>query len=258
MAIQVGETFDPTLFSLAENQFLLDHLGEPPFLALREIKAVPLPDPPRHPQTHKIIDKNPVYYPEGVIPAAVAPALTRVYELEQERIAAEKVGGVFQWVGIEAVKAAIRVYLVQAAKWEQDSKRGAPRFPSMHAFDLRNKPHRGGPGSDSGKVHTYFDAQGERHTLILNLFGTPEVWTPEWASTGRKGTDEPKAASGLRTDPINNRFECMVCGHTEHFKPESRGSYNAARMRMGKHLMTAKDETTAHREIHTTEFGGAN
>ncbi len=253
MAIEVTATFNPVLFSLEENKFLLAHLGEPPQIALRAITSQRLPEPSRDTKTGKVIDKNPNHYPDGVIPAAVEPALRRVYELEEDK----KHTGT-EWVGIEAVKASIRVYLEQAEKWQKDKLRGAPRFPSMHSFDTRNRPHRGGPGSDSGQVSTYFDQQGNRKPFTIHLFGdgAENVWQPEWAKTGQKGTDLPAHKSGLLVNAEQRRFECF-CGHTEHFKAESRSSYNSARARMAKHLMKATDEVERHRDIHTSEFGSS-
>ena len=247
MAIVVQDVFDPTLFSLQECQFLIAHLGEPPFLALKQIHAVPLANPQRD-RAGRVVG-NPVEYPDGVIPAAVKPALDRVYALEEDR---KHTGA--EWVGIEAVKQAIQVYLDQQVKWERDKRRGAPRFPSMSTFDAHNKPHRGAPGSDSGKVSTYFDERGKRHSLLLNLYGVGGgAWVPEWAKTG-KGTDAPDSTvTGLSLNETANRYECF-CGHTEHFKPESRSSFNAAKARMGKHAMRAKDRVDEHRELYTLEF----
>lgn len=252
MAIAVQDTFDPTRYSLEECQFLLDNLGKPPVVSLRQIQPERLADPARNPTTGKVIDKNPVHYPKGVIPAAVKGALDRIYELlALERDAAEP------WVGLEAVKACITTYIEQATKWARDAKRGAPRFPSMHSFDTRNRPHRGGPGSDSGTVSTYFDANGDRHKFAINLFslGHAGTWSPEWADK-RAGTEqmETQAKGGLTLNADALRYECF-CGHTEHFKAESRMSQNAARARMGKHLVKAPDAPEKHREIYTVEFG---
>jgi hypothetical protein len=93
--------FDPVLYSIEENQFLLDHLGEPPVVALRVI-------------------------PPTVVPAAVSPAIHRVYELcELEK------HNKTPWAGLEAVKDSIKVYLREAKRWEDEKrlKRGAPEVP---------------------------------------------------------------------------------------------------------------------------------
>ena len=53
MAIEVTATFNPVLFSLEENKFLLAHLGEPPQIALRLITSQRLPEPSRDTKTGK-------------------------------------------------------------------------------------------------------------------------------------------------------------------------------------------------------------
>lgn len=245
----VTNTFDPVQYSLEECQFLIKHLGEPPSLALRDIRPAINPNPSRD-KAGKVIDKNPTIYPEGVVPASVQPALARIHELiELQKSTGE------QWVGVEAVKTCLKIYLEQAAKWQREKLRGAPRFPSMSSFDTKGRPHLGGPGSDSGRVRTYFTATGERKPLAIFLLGDPvEGWVPEWTKNGgTNSTDVPDPKSGMLLNEKANRWECF-CGHTEHFKPESRGSQNSARARMAKHLLKATDETDRHREIHTNEF----
>lgn len=241
------DVFDPVKFSLEECQFLLDHLGEPFTIAAKEIKGITNPNPPRN-NEGKLLDKNPILYPDGVIPASVKPILDRVYELE---ILSERHGE--KWIGIDSMKQRIKIYLDQQAKWQADKKRfpRAPRFPSMHSFDAKNKPHRGGPGSDSGFVSTYFDSKGKRLPFAMNLLDNQETggWAPEWASESEVDT------KGLRNDLDNRRIECTVCKHTETYKADSASSMNAARGRMSKHLRTSTDEVALHRELYTNEFG---
>lgn len=214
------EKLNPVALSLDENQFLIDHLGEPPLVALRVI-------------------------PAGVNPKAVQPVLEEIFTLMQlEEHRGEK------WVGVEAVKDAIRTYLAEAIKWQNDKRRGRPRFPSMHIFDTKGRPHRGGPGSDSGQVKSYFDKNGERQEFAIELAG--EVAEEYVAPTQ---ADAPKGHITLNEKL--NRYECF-CGYTSQFNPESRGSQNAARARLSKHLRTATDQVEVHREIHTNEFGGAS
>lgn len=242
-------TFNPVRFSNAENQFLLEHIGKPPVVALREIKG--MLNPKAHPK-----DKNPVIYPEGVIPASVKPVLEGIYELCE----LEKHDGA-QWVGLEKVKQAIRVWLSINAKWLSDSKRmrNAPRYPSLSSYDAKGRPHLGGPGSDAGEVKTYFGPAGERIPFEISLLAE---YVPEWQ--GPLSTEAPMEA-GLRLDPDSHRLECMIalpdgtrCGHAETYKVDSRASYNAARARMSKHLRRATQEVEAHRELHTNEFGSGD
>ena len=238
------QVFDPVRLSLAENAWLLRHLGEPWVVAGRDI----------HPQTNPQAspkDKNPIIYPDGVIPTKVKPIIDRVDELNR----LEQHEGT-KWVGVEAVKTAIQVFLAQYKRWQEDKRRGAPRFPSLHSFDGRGRPHRGGPGSDSGKVSTYFAEDGSRVKFAIEFVPSNlGEWVAEWAVKAGQTADVP--TDGLKVNDDLHRIECF-CGHVEKFKENSRASFNAARSRISKHLRgdTNVDTLDRHREIHTAEFGG--
>ena len=218
--------YDPVDYSLEENQFLVEQLGQPPVVAL----------------SHK---------PEKVNVNAVRPILERIYELMQ----LESHNG-SAWVGVDACKRASQIYLEQAERWAADKRRGAPRFPTMHSYDSKGRPHRAGPGSDSGKVRTYFGPTGERIPFRVELVPSGVgAWVAEWAV---KASDADKPTDGLKDDTGNNRIECLVCGHTETYKPESRASHTAARARISKHLRKTTgtvDVDERHREVHTANFG---
>ena len=247
----VKDRFNPVQYSLAECQFLIEHLGEPSMQALQAVKPARLLHP--HPK-----DKNPTYYPDGVIPASVKPILDRVYEL----IDLEK-RGVMKWVGVDAVKDCIKVYVTQQEKWIRDKQRypQAPRFPSMASYDGKNRPHKGGPGSDSGVVSTYFDKEGNRLPFALDLLDAMDTggWTPDWATAPAPEkaapSFSPSATKAIIDDVDNHRLECPICKHTESYKVDSASSRNAARGRMSKHLRTDTKETSLHRELYTNEFG---
>lgn len=215
--------FNPVLFSIEENEWLLDNIHLPKAVALRNIQP-------------------------GINPAQIKPLLERVQELEE-------LGD--PWIGIEALKGAIQTYLTQNAKWESDHRRNkrAPRFPSLYSFDSKGRAHLGGPGSDSGQVRTYFDDNGNRVPFAVDLVTdeTPAWLPPGFGQTGDNGTE--KVEAGLTVNSEMNRIECF-CGHTEQYKADSRASYNAARARISKHLRKATIEVDKHREIHTNEFGG--
>jgi hypothetical protein len=218
-------TFDPVLYSIKENEALLSLLGKPPVVALREI-------------------------PAGVNPAAIKPIVNRVYELQE----LEKHEGI-EWVGVGALKEKIETYLRENAKWLADKRRSqrAPRFPSLYSYDAKGRPHLGGPGSDSGRVRTYFNSKGERVPFEINLLSSDiDNWQPPTFSS--EITSDPKA--GLFVNAEKNRIECGVpgCGHTEAYKNESRASFNAARARMSKHLRKPGNSEELHREIYSQEF----
>jgi hypothetical protein len=242
------KTFNPVNFSNAENEFLLKWLGQPSVVALREIKGVI--NPKASPR-----DKNPIIYPDGVIPAAVKPILDGIYELQE----LSKHEGM-PWCGVEKVKDSIKVWLRESAKWSTDhqKRRNAPRWPSLYSFDAKGKGHLGGVGSDAGQIKTYFGPAGERIPFEIELAAeASEVWMPP-----TQEAEDFAGSPGLVVDPAAHRIECRVkmadgsiCGHTEAYKQDSRASYNAARARMSKHLRKASDEVEAHRELHTLEFG---
>lgn len=235
--------FDPVRLSLAENKWLLVHLGEPWIVASKAIYPQPLPNPPKS-------DKNPVWYPDGVNPNGVKPVIDRVYDL----IELETRTGT-TWIGIESIKSAIQIYLEQAERWRLDKRKGAPRFPSLSSYDSKGRPHLSGPGADSGQVRTYFASDGTRKVFAVEYVPSgQETWRAEWAE---KVAEMDQPTTGLRVNNQDRRIECF-CGHTEKFNPESRASYNAARARISKHLRSDKEPKyiEQHREIHTAEFGG--
>lgn len=211
--------FDPVLYSIPENAFLLAELGNPPSVSLRRV-------------------------PANVNPSAVKEPLDRIYQLVEE----EKHNGE-AWCGLGPIRAAISAYMSEAEKWASDKRRGRLRFPTMHSFDSRNRPHKSGPGSDSGQVRTYFKPNGERAKFAVELIADLATqWTPDW-------TSDEVAATSLIVDSEKGRIECPVCNHTESFNPDKRGSQVAARARMSKHLRRATEETERHAELHTFEFG---
>ena len=238
--------FNPVEFTNAENEWLIEHLGEAPVVAMKTIRGTT--SPTAHPK-----DKNPIIYPDGVVPSSVRPVIEGVYELME----LEKAEGL-KWIGIDRMKETIRVWQRENAKWLSDHQRSGkriPRWPSLFAWDAKGKGHLGGPGSDSGKVKTWFGKAGERIPFAIDLL----IQAPfEW----RAPNEEPKVTVGLSVDAEAHRIECRVkmddgtvCGHTESYKQDSRKSYNMARGRMSKHLRKATQEVEAHRELQTLEFG---
>lgn len=224
-------TFDPAQLSFADCDFLLAHAGEAPIVALRSLPPI----------------ANRVTMTQWI---------ERFYELEEQY----KHRGT-EWAGIEAVKQSIETYLGQRAKWSADAAVGAPKFPSMYAFDSRGNGHYSGPGSDSGTVHTYFDETGKRHAFALSLVDgqAQGKWKPSWVSQPDADAAPKQAHKVMSIQDVEgkNAMECGVpgCGHTETFKPDVRSSRAAARARMSRHLRKSTSEQQAHLELHTLEFG---
>jgi hypothetical protein len=213
------EIFRPVRYSLQENQFFLNHLGESPVVAMEGA------------------------IPEGVNPVSIQEVLGAVYELNE----LERHRGV-KWAGSKAVGEIIQRYLTEAKKWAEMSERGAPRFPTMHTWDGKGRPHRGGIASDSGSVSTFFDDNGDRKPLSLNLRGAGHgEFIAPWIKT-----EEP-IPDALDEDMERGVLQCPVDGWATNFKPESRQSYNIARARMAKHCRSSKNERV--REFATKVFG---
>jgi hypothetical protein len=221
--------FEPALYSLAENAFLLEHAGESPAVALHS------------------------GLPEGCNIAAVKPALERFYELEELRKHNKQ-----DWMGVEAVKESIRAYLQQHKQWTGMVRAGAPKnaFPSFYEFDSRGRAHRYGVGSDAGFVRSVFDQEtGERKTLGVDLIPThAEFVLPQIAKRNAlKGAAAfPEA---LVEDDENGLIQCPVCKHTENYDAGVQTKRNLARTRMGKHLVGATKEPDAHRHLYAAVFG---
>jgi hypothetical protein len=213
--------FDPVLYSREECAFLLEHLGKPTSVALRDIK------PP-------------------VNVKAMREVFDRVNELEDLKKHSN-----LHWAGVDAIKASIKKWIEVDSKWEADyiRTRGlAPRQPSMYSFDVKGRPHRSGIGSDTHRPRTWFDAQGQRHPFAIDL--QPE-YTAEWAGPGF--TETPLTAA-LEVNQVANRIECF-CGHTESFNPDKRSSWAAARARMSRHMRKATERVEEHKEGYELEFG---
>lgn len=202
------EYFDPVSYSPEENQFFLKHLGEPPIAVLQG------------------------KLPDGVNSTAVREVLGLVYDLEELK----KHRGT-DWAGRDRLIETIHLYLHEEQKWRDMAARGAPRFPSMHAWDGKGRPHRGGIGSDSNRVTTYIDNDGNRHPFRLKL-RDPEVeaFAPPWTKE-----QEPVPDKAIE-DWDRGRIECPVDGWTTSFKVESKQSYNMARARLARHCRSSKDE----------------
>ena len=146
--------------------------------------------------------------------------------------------------------------MTETAKWNTDKRRGAPRFPSLYAYDEEGRYYFGGGGSDSGQVKTYFDREtGKRASFAIEFVpSNKRIWVADWAKKAGQVADKPSV--GLVVNPEARRIECF-CGHTENYKPDSRMSYTAARARISKHLRadTRKEFLDKHRQVHMAEFG---
>jgi len=214
-------TFNPVKFPREANEFLLENVGKPPIVALRNLTG-------------------------PLSPKVVRPILQEVYDREELK----KAEGV-DWVGIEAIKETITNWLREDAKDAYNHKRSRgkiPRCPTMYVKDAKGVYHFAAPGSDSNFPRSFIDAAGRRVPYEISL-DAPE------ANPWVEGEIIPMNPQQLTVDEALARIECPICHHTESWNAESRMSYNAARGRMKKHLKNPQNkEVQLHMELYTMEF----
>jgi len=220
--------FDPVSYSIEGNAFLADHLGES--RAVATLRGIP-----------------------AGVGRDVLEILDDLYRYDQMVSAAGQT-----WVGFEALKARARIYIEQLAKWEAayqlHVKRDPnyPRYPSMCAWDGFGRYHKAAVGSDSGRVKTYFDEEGNRQPFAIEL-QPPDAdgYVPEW----QRGLVKPSIFKALEEDEEAGFFECPICKTRESYEPQSVSGRNAARAKMARHLTSAKREKDAHKQLHALVFG---
>lgn len=220
--------FDPVLYSIEANAWLIEHAGQSPQQAT--LTGIPM----------------------GVDRSALS-VLDDLYRLAQT---AQAMGT--PWVGFEAVKQAAQTYLDQLRKWDDNYQRHVrrdpnyPRYPSMCTWDSFGRYHRGGVGSDAGRVSTYFDEQGQRQKFAIVLQPEPtSSEIPEW----QRGIPKPTTYTDLIENDEKGFFECPICAFRESYESMSATSRNQARSRMGKHLAGARSEKDLHKQLHAYAFG---
>jgi hypothetical protein len=215
------ERFEPAFYSIEENQFLLEHIGESPAVALSRGT------------------------PTGVNPKAVRPILEKVYELEELRTKRDQ-----EWAGLDALRDSLTIYLAQIKQWEDDKRRGAPYPPTMYQWDSRGRARFAGVGSDAGYVSTYFDENGNRHKLGVDLVQNDlrERYMPEWA---RRKAAAHRTPQELIIDEKLGHITCPVCSFVVNYDPNEPAKLNIAKAQMGKHML--KDTRTP--DDHKAAYG---
>ena len=213
-------TFNPVKFSREACAFLLENVGKPPIVALRTVGKVHV--------------------------RVVRPILQEIYD----RIELERAEGV-KWVGVDAVKEALRIWLREDAKNEAlfiRSRGKVPRNPSMYVRDGKGVYHFGAPGSDSNHPRSWINEKSQRVPFEISLDAPDtDVWVEEELVSA--------APQALIVDESKARIECPICHHAESWNVESRMSFNAARARMSKHLRSPLNkEVQLHQELYTMEF----
>lgn len=217
--------FYPARLSYAELDFLLDHMEEPPAVALQG------------------------ELPRGVNPSAIEQVLVPMYELEQLRIHRRTT-----WAGFDAV----RDVIVRYQEWDKLARdvksQGGPRHPSMHAWDSQGNMTKGTPGTDSyDMVRTEILEDGSRRPLYIGDLRrvTQAKQGPKfpWVKRQEEGID------AIEHDDVKGLLTCSICAHTISYKTGSgRAALNMARGQMARHLKGARAEEQRHKALYRREF----
>ena len=223
------ERFEPATLSLAELQFVLDHLGQPLVVALHDIQ----PD-------------------SGVHPNEIRKTIGRFADLE----ALQETRGL-PWAGYDAVRESIIRYL----EWHQRSldiwQAGGPRHPSQFGWDSTGAMYPGVIGSDSQKmVRSEITEQGEYRAFAVDLNRAVATTAASSLMPWLKGKSPATSRTDkLEHDETKGLLTCGVCGFTTKYDPKrGRAGMALARGAMSKHLKTAKDEIARHRRLRMHEF----
>ncbi len=219
--------FFPAKLSAAEIEYLLEHLEEPPTVALQGDM------------------------PDGVNPVAIEMVLVPMYELEQLRLHRNH-----EWAGFNSV----RDVLVRYQAWDELSREskamGGPRHPSMHSWDTQGIMTKATPGTDSSEIV---------RTEILDDGTRRPLWIEDLRRPVRKGAGPRlpwlRNGSALKTednvlhDDVKGLLTCSVCDHTVTYSTaRGRTAMNMARGQMARHLKSTKKEPGRHRTLYRKEF----
>ena len=227
---KVEEIFDPALYNDVELPKIMElKLGLSPAVLLPEIEDLP---------------------PDSV--STLTPLIERIFDLEELK----KHRGE-EWIGMDVVRESCQLMLDYQKQYQANKARSGLGFhPSMHTFDSRKRARRGGIGSDSGRVRTYFDDENKRVKFAVSL--TAEAGSEQWVFSSATVDTQWGDLSEVETGPgtvielierergENGIVECPICGHAETYLLDDRSSEVTARSNMRRHCKKAKNEIEAH------------
>lgn len=231
-SLRKAEKFEPALFSIEELEFLLDHLGETPNVALHEMDE------------------------EGVNPKAIRPILTRFVELDE----LEKVRKV-PWAGYDAIKDSIKRYLDWHNKTAELQEEGLPRHPSQHNFEEDGTVTRGGTGADSSEmVRSEILDTGERKVFTVRLrdvkgggsMKAPWLGGPKSKSAPAKtATAKVEEKDQIVHDRKRGLYMCGICDEAicTYSKTGGARSLTMAKRKVERHLRTSRKAPARHRAV---------
>lgn len=241
-------TFIGSTFSNAELEFLLEHFGEAPEVAVSEDRELPV----------------------GVNPAALLPILDRTYRLQLMQEAAQKQNpDAVLWVGFDALRKVCQDTLDWNATVAELKRRTANQdpairrmagAPSLHMWDPdTDVGYLGGVGADAGTVMTAINDDGSRTPLfaMLRATGVGSIGDAKGVATflrkGKKGTakrleDTPNALI-YESGPTTSVITCPICQHSEVYETGKASTKKDAETLMRRHLKTVRVKVDPHRML---------
>jgi hypothetical protein len=223
------DKFEPADYSIEELQFIKEHMGETPNVALHG------------------------ELPDGVNPAAIQVALGRFSELDElSKIKATAKRKPQPWAGYEAIEDSIDRFIAWHDKSLKIQAQGGPRHPSMHSWDSTGAMSTGGIGTDSvEKVRTEILDDGTRRPFAVDLL-----------KLNGKSPDMPWVKKHVAADRIvhneNGTYQCTICNKIvatyDTDAMDVRKARNRSRAEAVKHLKNARREVSRHRAIINVPF----
>lgn len=236
-------------YSMQELEFLHDHLGEMPEIAVPDLDELP----------------------DGVNYAAIEPVLSIVHKLTAiQAQVTEKYGqeqGVRVWRGIDAVKDIIR----KTIEWnleKQDLKersagsapeiRRAAGAPTLHLWDRDTDiPYLGGVGADADIERTALGPGMTRIPLYIALrdTGIGKLTSLSGVAKFLKHASPEAQQKSMQSAPnklehkdgdVVSQVICPVCGHAETWETAKSHQKRQAEARVMKHLQTARARKSQH------------
>lgn len=219
--------FYPAKLSDAELEYLLDHLEEPPTVALQGD------------------------LPEGVNPTAIEHTLTPMYELEQLRAHRG-----IAWAGFDQVRDVIVRYQAWQTFCRDIKAQGGPRHPSMHSWDSQGRMTKGTPGTDSSEMvrHEILE-DGSRRPLFIGDLRRPVQASKAGPHLPWVKREDLSVTDAIEHDDVKGLLTCTICDHVVTYQTgQGTTRLNMARGQMARHLKSTRKEPNRHRALYRKEF----
>lgn len=218
--------FYPAKLSFAELDYLLDHMEEPPTVALQG------------------------EMPEGVNPEAIRQVIEPMHELEQLRAHRG-----IAWAGFAQVRDVIHRYREWQRLCLDIQQQGGPRHPSMFHWDSQGVMTKSVPGTDSAEMvrHEILE-DGTRRALFLEDLRRPVQGkaAPKFPWVKRVAEADSDA---VQHDDAKGLLTCTICSHTVSYNvAKGRQAFNLAKGQMARHLKGTRTEETRHRALYRREY----